>query len=282
MEKIMKKLLVVLVLVAAMVPFGVSCDTGSGISESVDSGYEPSSPVNEPNENEPNETVPAKSYLVTFSIGSSNKTQRVEEGQTITFPAVPVYDKAKFLGWEAYDGVYTGYYGDVSGCVPVDENTIVNQDMTIYAKYSYIKYEITRGTFKSNHYEPTYESEVKHTALNGLEDTSEWGMMRFLGTLRVISTLKIYQNGKWQNTDSGVAFSKYYGGPPSNTYNYTYINEPYLDGLFIEVKEDDGISSYNEIVIIDSGYYILFNYKNPLPGATWIAVKEPATMVGYL
>lgn len=72
--------------------------------------------------------VPAKSYKITFTVdGSTYATVDVTEGKSWDMPADPEKTGKEFLGW----------FVDEAFTVPFNKDTVIENDMTAYAKFDY-------------------------------------------------------------------------------------------------------------------------------------------------
>jgi hypothetical protein len=211
-----------------------------------------------------NDTGDGKTYYtVTFMNGNSvYETQTIESGQKATKPAVdPTYNDYEFQGW-AYQNI-----------IPKNINQIVVERDTVFkAAYHYDTYEITEGTFVSNHGDYYFSDNTLFSTIyynNQRPKLSDDLMEDLIKKLKYFSTEKIY-------------VTEYYSQEIKNYNTYTYSTSN-INKKINEVRNEPD----SEIETIYGSYTILFNHEGnpltqselydfniPLADYTWIAVKK--------
>jgi hypothetical protein len=264
MKNLLKNLLKVLGLVAIIATFGVSCDTGMGTSAKSDDAKSDDKTY----------------YTVTFMNGSSvYQTQSVEEGQAITLPVNPVYNDCEFIGWGSILDTYVeSDYGLVRQEITIDSDTVVNQDITVKAKYQYNKYEVIEGTFVSNHDGSYNDRSLYLNAYHFRYDSSD----SVIHIMERLSTAEVPVQPPFIGYDD----EKHY-----ETYNYYGFD---TSQILEEVRGKDGVEF--EYRNGNNSFGLIFNYEGPeqtgtalrdwnkpLAGYTWIVVKPVGTwLTGYM
>ena len=176
-------------------------------------------------------------YKVTFEKNNDEETQVVEvsHGSTVTMPETPTKKGYRFEGW----------YKDEDLTEKYNFNTVLESDITLYAKWEAKKYIVTFETNGGTSIEP-----IETTELNALEEPEE-------------PTKEGYKFASWYKDKE---LTKLFSFGTNITENITLYAKWVTDEYLISYELDGGIN----------------NESNPSSsaGKTEIALKE-ATKEGY-